>query len=52
MEDDRDAVERHRPARLPEVPRPREVVVGRVARELVGRRDADLRESLSPEPAR
>ena len=52
MEDQDDAVQRDRAALLAEVPGVREVVVGRVARELVGRRDADLRESLSPEPAR
>ena len=44
VEDDRDAVERDRPALLPEVPRPREVAVLRVARELRRRVRLQLRE--------
>ena len=44
VEDDRDAVERHRPALLPEVPRPCEVAVLRVARELRRRVRLQLRE--------
>lgn len=36
VEDDGDAVQRHRAADLLQVPCPREVVVGRITRELFG----------------